>query len=1066
LIEEYVTQIKNIASHARTESKLEVEISQIFKNLLSEYSIIYDPKINESIKNSQRSISSTLRPDSLFGHVIMDYKLPGKLSIPIEIGKSKLQIEQYLNNISAQESNSTYAREKLSGILCDGFKFIFCHSANGEWVWTPAYEISKASLMTLVQTYRSLGKEPLNPTLLCRYFGRDSDVAKKVIPVLLKSLLKSTTKTELLYKEWLRLFEQASSYEYSQIPELKKIITTTNVRPINPSHILFVYHTYYSIVVKLLTAELLNCTNEIYKNMIVSDITNGVSYQEVFKLFRKLEDGEFYNSYRINNFLEGDFFSWYVNEESLELSDALLEIADTFTRFEPATPKLLPETAKDLLKEFYSGIMDEQIRHDLGEYYTPDWLAQYLLKRVGYTGGIGETCLDPACGSGTFLVECITLLRKECKDNKISPKDTLDCILRSIKGIDLNPLAVISSRANYILAIIDLLFELGEDVEIPVYLADAINIPICNDKGYYEFTLETEIGNYRLELPQSLVEQGKIGNVLLICEKDINRNNTPETFIEDINQIKGVKELLFPEDIQVLVRFYIKLQSLHDRTPPWDSIWCRIVKNNFAPLGINRCDYIIGNPPWVRWSRLPINYRNRVKWFCHKYGLVSGRGYSGGIESDISTVLLYSAVDNWLKIGGKVGVLITWTVFKSDSARGFRMGKLPNKTTLIFECIEDFSDIQPFQDATNSTGILIGSREINSTEMGNLGLKFKKITLPNNRRVNPLISLEEFYNTASITEGVARSINESGSPYFTGSESDFQNSHYLQGSSAYRGLAHRGTVNDLSRVFWVKVLKYSEDTNRALIQTLTTSELGKAREIDGSGVTWIEADLLFPLIRGRDVDSFNHNTKNWYQIIPNNHYTDILDENIFKQRFTATYEYLYKYNALLLQRSTYRRYLSRSPFYSIYCIGEYSFKKFKVVWPEQQDPHRFKSAVISENPNSIIPNKVFVPDHKLYFIGTDDEDEAHYLCAILNSKPVRTWLGGFLLDTQIGASIFDYLNVPMFQKDNPKHMELSSLSRKIHIGKIAGDIRKSSTEFEGQLEKLVTNAFNPLQRRE
>ena len=71
-----------------------------------------------------------------------------------------------------------------------------------------------------------------------------------------------------------------------------------------------------------------------------------------------------------------------------------------------------------------------------------------------------------------------------------------------------------------------------------------------------------------------------------------------------------------------------------------------------------------------------MSYRNRAaEKFCNFYGLVSGQKYTGGIESDISTVLSYSAVHNWLKVGGnKIAVLITWTVFKCYPPAGFRKG--------------------------------------------------------------------------------------------------------------------------------------------------------------------------------------------------------------------------------------------------------------------------------------------------------------------------------------------------------------------------------------------------------
>jgi len=90
--------------------------------------------------------------------------------------------------------------------------------------------------------------------------------------------------------------------------------------------------------------------------------------------------------------------------------------------------------------------------------------------------------------------------------------------------------------------------------------------------------------------------------------------------------------------------------------------------------------------------------------------LWSGRGYSGGIESDISTVITFSAADNWLREGGTIAFLITWTVFKSESARGFRLSKLPKNAGLQIKLIEDLSRIQPFPDATNERQSMLRQR--------------------------------------------------------------------------------------------------------------------------------------------------------------------------------------------------------------------------------------------------------------------------------------------------------------------------------------------------------------------
>src|SRR5207244_4669971 len=132
--------------------------------------------------------------------------------------------------------------------------------------------------------------------------------------------------------------------------------------------------------------------------------------------------------------------------------------------------------------------MPQELRHDLGEYYTPDWLAEQVLNQLH--GGTSdkkprspqERLLDPACGSGTFLVLHIRDVRQHAREDllpqkKITRSQLLERILANVVGYDLNPLAVISARTNYLLALGDLLDEIKGDIDIPIYLASSVLTP-------------------------------------------------------------------------------------------------------------------------------------------------------------------------------------------------------------------------------------------------------------------------------------------------------------------------------------------------------------------------------------------------------------------------------------------------------------------------------------------------------------------------------------------------------------------------------------------------------------
>ena len=326
-------------------------------------------------------------------------------------------------------------------------------------------------------------------------------------------------------------------------------------------------------------------------------------------------------------------------------------------------------------------------------------------------------------------------------------------------------------------------------------------------------------------------------------------------------------------------------------------------------------------------------------------------------------------------------------------------------------------------------------------------------------RVNPSSSLAQVYESCEIVDGTACPIGEWGTPFFTGNITHFRKSAFLRGSSQYLTVSHRGTISDCARVYWVKVIRYSADTNRALIQTLTEEELPRARIIDPVDGAWIEAELLHPLIRGRDLGRYCSHTEGWYQIVPNSHYENVESEENFADSYPLAYSYLKNYEDILRNRSTYKRYQSHLPFYVIYCVGDYSFSPYKVVWMEQQDPAKFRAAVISRNNNSLVPNQLYIPDHKLYLAAFESAAEANYVCGFLNSLPVRTWLGGFLHGKQIGTTIFEHMNVPAFEPDSKTFDAIAAISRNAHENrngtKIKSDLDEGTEESLAEYVRSV-----------
>lgn len=106
------------------------------------------------------------------------------------------------------------------------------------------------------------------------------------------------------------------------------------------------------------------------------------SSEQLRRSFAFLEHGGLFREYGIRNFLEGDFFGWYLSAWDDDLYHELRRMVQRLSQYDPGSLELAPEHARDLLKNLYHYLLPREIRHDLGEYYTPDWLAERLIRQT------------------------------------------------------------------------------------------------------------------------------------------------------------------------------------------------------------------------------------------------------------------------------------------------------------------------------------------------------------------------------------------------------------------------------------------------------------------------------------------------------------------------------------------------------------------------------------------------------------------------------------------------------------------------------------------------------------
>ena len=109
---------------------------------------------------------------------------------------------------------------------------------------------------------------------------------------------------------------------------------------------------------------------------------------------------------------------------------------------------------RDLLGDVYQNHTPRQIRKAFGQFYTDPALARYMVERVDSLRKLSDEhiIVDPACGSGTFLLAAYDLLKARLIENGIEQGPAHKHILeQALVGIDIDSFAVQLATMNLLL---------------------------------------------------------------------------------------------------------------------------------------------------------------------------------------------------------------------------------------------------------------------------------------------------------------------------------------------------------------------------------------------------------------------------------------------------------------------------------------------------------------------------------------------------------------------------------------------------------------------------------------
>ena len=411
-------------------------------------------------------------------------------------------------------------------------------------------------------------------------------------------------------------------------------------------------------------------------------------------------------------FLNGGLFEPHILEQRWRVDlpnavwrdafDTLFERFD-FTADETGGPGMV---APDMLGRVFEGVMEPGLRRESGTFYTPATLVQSLVsatlvtlisERLGCGEGRAEryltdrsaparralqdiTVLDPAVGSGAFLLGTLDILSALGAKRATSTRARRRVLRRCLFGVDLNPTAVRLTELRLWLAVIanDPATD-AESVE-PLPNLDCLvrqGDSLFDPAGYWPggIGISRTDAQSLARLRQQLV--GAVGSGKRVLARELRRAEA-QTFKRALDAAESALDASVAERLAdgraptlfggrrgldaELRRELSRLRAARrdvratrrrfarENEIPWFHF-----QSQFADVFANGgFDIVVGNPPWVRAEALPPERRvllaSRYPWWRS-----SGRGFSH--RPDLSLAFL---ARGWelAREGGVVGFLV------------------------------------------------------------------------------------------------------------------------------------------------------------------------------------------------------------------------------------------------------------------------------------------------------------------------------------------------------------------------------------------------------------------------
>lgn len=964
---------------------------------IAEYALGAERPVKTKPKKGKKPVAG--RIDTRKGALLIEYKK--NLSKAKQEAEAQGQLKEYVVGIVNKEGLSAVSKCLSTDILnwCEYEVSIQPVAIPGEITnndivleKTRSYSFTETDAGRFVETVRRLIFEdvPLVATgqRLVEFFGLKSSIYLSFRDALRKvwSKYKKMPETQLGLRLWSEYIENC--FEAGASPDEETYLD----------------HVYLVILARMIAGSALATPSEQASEDFPARCITG----ELFSA----------GTHRVDRFVEEDFFKWAKNERVLE------ELKQVFEKLHTDLQKLDFRSAKkyDLFAELYQQIMPPEHRAEYGGVFTPSWLVKDIIEFVPDCGKIGVKVLDPACGTGSFL-RAVIAKKLENSPADSSPQEVLNSVLGDITGLDINPISVVIAKTTLMLTLADWLRRSEEPVGMPVFLCDSLFLPegFIRERGNERIIVSFD--GTEIKFPSKLLSKGTLNfdNIVetsthLAAEVSSERLTPREAerplikvtdrIVEELSMRDDERRALFTASLTLVKELARRIKERRN------NVWAFVLKNTYRPSLLKaKFDIISSNLPWLAMSSFPTaRYKRQLEKLIREYKLTPSPQSRHHME--IATVFATHCVAHYLTSGGGFAFVLPRVILNGDHHDPFRRSKFRDKSPMRVISLLDLERVVPLFG--RPACVLFGNHDQKNAGIPEIlpctVFAGNPETGINKEKTRPL-KLTVLGSKSSFDEttlGVSGTVSGYADGFRQGADImprravivDIVGSKNVKILSIQTSQAEKANPNN--KPPWDKIDLRGTIEKEYICTTLKSDSVlpftsGKASY---AALPVEKSESNFRLLTAKNLALKGHTrAKQWFENV---------DKKLMKAGGKNLVSWLSRKNKLTDQSSKGCAHLV------LYGAGGTNI-----------------CATITDTTKMEYP---FVNDQTLYSWEAPSEDEAWYICGMLNSKPVNAAIKSKQPRGQFGEQHIHKLPlslIPKFDENNPYHIKLAAEARRL-----------------------------------